>query len=445
MAPTLGQYLWTKYASRVDTSLITGWLPALLTVVGIAALVGLIALPWNRNSWLRGLAVVGGTAIVVVSLDLFIIRVWRPFPDPIPIAVMAWVWLGLSGLALGVAHLAVAPKRVLALFAGLVAFVGIGVVQVNRHYGQFPTTGAALGVTRPTLTDLSTLDKTGDLLAAPPDGYLSEVWRADPVPEKGKIGKVDLPSTVSGFRARPAYVYLPPAYLVTDPRPLLPVLVLLAGQPGSTDAWLISGRLAERMDAYAARHRGLAPIVVLADQLGGTWANPLCIDSRRGNVETYLGVDVPEWVGGQLQAARRKEMWAIGGLSNGGTCALQMAVRKPEVYGRFLDIAGEGEPLDGNRKETIERYFGGDTAAYAAIDPMEIMARKRFEATAGRIAVGAGDPDRDKLWRTFQACQRAGMDMTWQELPGAHTWQVWAPALEQSLEWLAAKTNLVKS
>lgn len=36
------------------------------------------------------------------------------------------------------------------------------------------------------------------------------------------------------------------------------------------------------------------------------------------------------------------------------------------------------------------------------------------------------------------------MDMTWHELPGAHTWRVWAPGLEQSLDWLASKTNLVR-
>ena len=33
---------------------------------------------------------------------------------------------------------------------------------------------------------------------------------------------------------------------------------------------------------------GLAPIAVVADQLGARMANPLCLDSKLGQSETYL-------------------------------------------------------------------------------------------------------------------------------------------------------------
>jgi len=48
----------------------------------------------------------------------------------------------------------------------------------------------------------------------------------------GVVSTVVIPGSVSGFAARPAWVYLPPAALVRNP-PALPVLVLLHGQPGS--------------------------------------------------------------------------------------------------------------------------------------------------------------------------------------------------------------------
>jgi S-formylglutathione hydrolase FrmB len=225
----------------------------------------------------------------------------------------------------------------------------------------------------------------------------------------------------------------------------LPVLVLLAGQPGNTDSWLISGQLAQMLDRYAAAHHGLAPIVVMADQLGSNYADPLCLDSPQGNVETYLRQDVPAWIRRHLQTATDRDTWAVGGLSSGGTCAMQMAVRAPETYGRFLDISGEYQPLDGSMKETVKKYFGGDSDAYAAVNPVEIMKTRRFEGTAGRLVVGTGDDDSyAQLKQVLAATQAASMDMTWLELPGGHNWQVWAPGLEQSLDWLAAKTRLVR-
>lgn len=56
------------------------------------------------------------------------------------------------------------------------------------------------------------------------------------MPATGEVSKVAIPGAVSGFAAREAEVYLPPAYLST-PRARLPVLVLLAGQPASPTDW----------------------------------------------------------------------------------------------------------------------------------------------------------------------------------------------------------------
>jgi hypothetical protein len=55
-------------------------------------------------------------------------------------------------------------------------------------------------------------------------------------------------------------LYLPPAYLGSV-RARLPVLVLIPGQPGGPEDWLLAGRLAAVMDAFAAAHDGLAPVV----------------------------------------------------------------------------------------------------------------------------------------------------------------------------------------
>ena len=104
---------------------------------------------------------------------------------------------------------------------------------------------------------------------------------------RGKVTSAPIPAPASGFTARIGKIYLPPAYFA-DPRPRLPVLVLLAGQPGTPQDWLSAGKLARIMDRFAADHHGLAPVVVVADDTGSRFGNPLCLDSRRGEADTYL-------------------------------------------------------------------------------------------------------------------------------------------------------------
>lgn len=75
---------------------------------------------------------------------------------------------------------------------------------------------------------------------------------------------------------------------------------------------------------------------MVADALGATEANPMCMDSDLGNVFTYLTVDLPSWVKDHLQVSADPRDWAIGGYSYGGTCALQTAVSAPA---RVSDIS----------------------------------------------------------------------------------------------------------
>lgn len=437
-------------SKHMDTSLIVGWLPVALSVAGLLALVGLAFLPARSSWWIRSASTLIGCAILVAAADLYVTKVWRPFPDTLPLEVLAWSWLAVAGTALSLAHLhwrrrAAALLTVPILLAGALALTG-GAEQVNRYYGQYPTLGIALGVTTTPLTDLSTANRRErHFVRVPHADYLSDVWTPPPgLPPVGTVSKIHIPPTDSGFRARDGFLYLPPAYQA-NPRPKLPVLVLLAGQPGTPAAWLISGRVDIMMNGFARMHRGLAPVVLMVDDLGSTFANPLCINSRRGNAETYLAHDVPDWVRANLQTSMDRTRWAIGGLSEGGTCSLQLALRAPRVYGRFIDISGGREPIYGSRQITISRIFGGSKGAYAAVNPIDIMHRRTFPATAGCIIVGKNDPAyRSQQLEVLALGRAAGMDLTYIELPGGHTWHVWGPGLKQSLPWLAEMTRLVR-
>ncbi|MCC3773183.1 esterase family protein, partial [Streptomyces sp. UNOC14_S4] len=228
------------------------------------------------------------------------------------------------------------------------------------------------------------------------------------------------------------------------PRPLLPVLVLMAGQPGSPDDWINSGRLVDMMNAFAAEHRGLAPVVVVVDPLGSQFANTLCVNSRLGNVQTYLATDVPDWIRGHLQTATARTSWIISGISFGGTCSLQLGVNAPQVYGVINDISGQDAPTLGNPKKTVDKAFGGDAAAFAAVNPLDVLARQRFPDTSAAFVAGSDDSTYRPQQRTvYEAAVKAGMRAEWVLLPGGHSWQVWRPGLERQLPWLARRTGLI--
>ncbi len=445
----------------LDWSLIAGPLPVILLVSALLALAWLAA---GRNAPRRGSlrrGARGGSADgaasvrwlaicvpllvlaaggVIALLAWLIDDVWRPFPDSLPFTVVLWSWVALAGLVLAFARqplLRTWPRRAAAIAAGVLALAGAA-NQVNGYFQAYPSLRVVLA---PWLDPQPVFTRTVDVteVVAGPGQALASIWHPPPgMPKAGAVYQVDIPGVASGFAARPGYLYLPPAYLAA-PRPQLPVLVLLAGQPGDPRAWLDSGRIQAVMDGFAERHDGLAPVVVMPDDLGSEFANPLCLNSRLGQVQTYLTVDVPDWITSHLQVRPPGQGWAIGGFSQGGTCAIQLSTQAPRLYPFFVDISGQAEPTLGSRRLTISRAFGGDAAAFARVDPIAVLVRTRFPRNAGVLVAGANDrvytPQQRVMYLT---ARRAGMNVTFMELPGGHDWRVWRGGLEHNVAWLAS-------
>jgi S-formylglutathione hydrolase FrmB len=449
----------------LDWSLIAGPLPVILLIGALLALAWLAA---GRNAPRRsslkngspmgsasGAASAAWLAIcvplsviaaggVVALLTWLINNVWRPFPDLLPFTIVFWSWVALTGLVLAFARQPVLrtwPRRAAALAAGVLV-LATAANQVNGYFQAYPSLRVVLA---PWLDPKPAFTRTADVrvIVARPGQPLESIWHPPRgMPKTGAVYQVTIPGVRSGFSARPGYIYLPPAYL-TSPRPQLPVLVLLAGQPGDPRNWIDSGRLQAVMDGFAKRHHGLAPVVVMPDDLGSEFANPLCLDSRLGNVQTYLTVDVPNWITSHLQVRPPGRGWAIGGLSDGGTCAIQLSTQAPRLYRFFVDISGQIAPTLGSRRLTISRAFGGDAAAFDRVDPIVVLAHTRFPHSAGVFVAGANDRAYTPQQRAmYLAARHAGMKVTFMELPGGHGWQVWRAGLERNVAWLASRLGI---
>lgn len=437
-------------------SLLFGPLPTVLLVIGAMAACFLIIRPDRRWAG-RVLPLVIALASTATATIAWVINgLWRPFPDPLPVAVLIWVAVILSGLGLGLARLRLRGgwQKAAAVLAGI-AVMTAGANQVNRYFGYFPSAAAVVGLPLTQEHPLPSFHRNGvQLVQHQTSAIVAQNWHGPAaMPTGGAVSQVTIPAVSSGFPARAAWIYLPPAYL-TSHRPSLPVLMLITGQPGTSRGWIDAGNVIAVMDAFAATHQGLAPIVVMPDPLGSTLSNPLCTNSSLGQADAYLTRDVPEWLLANVQVDLNTQHWAVGGFSFGGTCALQLSVNHPRLFPTFLDISGQDAPTLGNRQRTLDRAFGGDARAFAKINPLDIFAaasthrsklpnQRDMSALAGTLVVGTNDHLYVPQQRHIQsAAVGAGVSIRWLEVPGAHSWRVAVAGLQQTLPWLSIRMGL---
>jgi S-formylglutathione hydrolase FrmB len=285
----------------------------------------------------------------------------------------------------------------------------------------------------------------GDVLGLPPSDEfeLAELLARHDVPSAGVITTVTIPPDASGFAARPAVIYVPPAWF-DRPRPTLPVVLLLHGTPGTPQDWIDGGQAAATADAYAAAHGGRGPILVMPDINGSLAADTECVDGPAGRAETYLTGDVPAFVREVFHTAAPGRDWAVAGLSEGGSCALMLALRHPTQFETFGDYAGLAGPRSGDTNadtaSAVTTLFAGSSVAFAAHEPA-VLLHRRFPALAGWFEVGDADGEPLAAARSLvPQARQAGITACEVVVPGGgHTFDVFSRAFADSLPWIAGR------
>ncbi len=412
----------------VDTSIISGWLP--LVVVAVAVVVALAAVAGRGFSLRRLLeagALAGGAgALVVLGLWLS----GSHFP-----ASAVWWAAAAFGLLVYTLSNWGAVRRGLAL-AGVVLLAVVAVGALNAAHGTYPTLERLVHlnvVHHVTPSGLSVIERQAEA--------------ARTVPGEGAVVVEHIPATVSHFEAQDAYIYVPPAWF-RSPRPALPTLMLLPGEPGTSSDWTADGDADTTANAYAAQHHGLAPIIVMPDPNGDKTEDSECVNSQFGNAETYLTVDVPAYLRSRFGAATGPHSMAVGGLSAGGTCATMLALRHPDEFDTFASFSGFAEPTykDDGVPESIKILFDGSQEAFDAHDPLALVRTNRYLGMAGWFEVGDEDTvPKDQEARLATAARAAGIETCVRVLSGGHDYVVWRQAFEDALPWLAWRLGLTSA
>ncbi|GAA4745526.1 alpha/beta hydrolase-fold protein [Amnibacterium soli] len=415
-------------------------LAAVYAVVSVLVIVLLLPFGVRARSRGRWYAVLGAAAVLGAGIGWALVWWLGDVQDVFGVQLSTVVHVAGAALFAGVAVALVGLfrtswwRKAVAVVA-VPAVLAAGGLMINEDFAYYPTLGDVVGDTGVGALVAGGLHASSRPLAD---------WRAPAdMPTTGELGTVTIPGTLSHFHARKAWVWLPPAALVKHP-PRLPVVIGLSGQPGQPSDLFLAGHLDETMDAIAKAHHGVAPVLVVPDQLGSATRNPMCVNSRLGRVATYITVDVRHWILSHESVSSDRRAWTIAGFSEGGTCSIQFGSGYPAEFGSIVDVSGELAPRNGTVTQTIDRGFGRSARAYLDASPLHVLAHHRYPSTHAMFAVG-GDDDRYRpiTLRMAKAAARAGMTVRTYVVPGtAHDWHTASQGLAWGIEGLVPRWGL---
>jgi enterochelin esterase-like enzyme len=434
---------WMSHFSLVaPTTLITSYV-----IAGLFAIIMILKPRRRRGHWYRHIviasvlgAIIGGTAIWVVG------DVMNAFDVPPTWVDRIWTGVMVGGICVGVVNIVFGPagRKILAVLA-IASFVVAGGLAINRDVGEYLTLSQALGTDKTAPLTIPKPSTTGDVAFS---GDLYTKWKAPKVmPSHGRVGSVTIPGLKSGFAARDALVYLPPAALVAS-APALPVVILMSGQPASPSSVMTAGKVPETMNALAKRNHGLAPIVVVPDQLGADANNPMCVNGPLGNSATYITQDVPNWIKKHLHVQTQRQAWAVGGFSQGATCSIQFGTGDPATFGAFISVSGQQYPTLSSDAAAITQGFGGSKEKFDAAKPANVMAKHgKYDDTVGYFVAGQTDPTyRHNMAVMSDLAQKHGIKVTRFISPGSgHDWVTAANGFAHGIADLYPRFGLAKS
>jgi pimeloyl-ACP methyl ester carboxylesterase len=400
----------------LDLQIIGGVVPWVLTLISAALLIALLVRRPTKG-WVIGsaIAIVVGVAVAVGVFTWA--NVTGYFEIQLPDAVLGWTAAAFAGIGLALVCIWRGRwwQRTIAVGA-VVAFALTGTVQVNAAFGIDPTVADMLGIT---VSNPIALPSGQHVRPANAGDALYLRWhQSASTPAQGQTGTVSIPGVKSHFHARLAGLYLPPAALAPN-APALPLMIMMMGFPGVPSIQPTAGIVAQ----YAAAHHGLAPIVIVADQVG-TGGDPGCVNGARGNAEQYITTDVLDWARTHLNVIQNPRYWTIAGYSNGATCAVKIAAQYPKVFRNLLAVSPElyiGTHYSG---QMIRKVFRDNRLAWQDAKPGTILQRNAhkhhyYRGVYGVVTTGALDNHYGHQTHLLvRDARKAGMFIDLQVLPG---------------------------
>lgn len=240
----------------------------------------------------------------------------------------------------------------------------------------------------------------------------------------GTIERILVTSPALGGRKQEAYVYLPSGY-AQHPARRYPVLYLLHGFPGRPLAFVETVQMGVIDDALTVRRRAQPLILVMPFGSTGTFTDQEWVDGvQTGNGwGTFVARDLVRAVDERYRTIATLNGRAIGGLSEGGYGAIDIALHHPHEFSVVESWSGYERP------DKIRSIFGSKLQALPANDPGRLLTSVaptlRKLGTYFWFYSGSTDPLRTQNAAFAHALSRARVEHRYFEVYGGHNWAIW--------------------
>ncbi len=277
--------------------------------------------------------------------------------------------------------------------------------------------------------------------------YVDNFWlyRGFPAPRepayvsvRGTKQTISVASAALGGRQQSVIVYLPPGY-ASHPLERYPVFYLLHGFPGFPEQFLLTGQMGIHLDALVAKKRIRPLILVMPFGSTGTftdkeWANGI---RPHEGWETFVARDVVRAIDARYRTIATAAGRAIGGLSEGGYAALNIALHHPAEFSVVESWSGY------QVADNIRSIFGGRKALLAQNSPSAYVSRAAAALRRHHVYVWFYSGTNDSLRSQNEAFARqlAALRVPHEffVVRGGHDWAIWRGQAARALTVAAAR------
>lgn len=244
------------------------------------------------------------------------------------------------------------------------------------------------------------------------------------VAQPGTVERILVASPALGGRRQEAYVYLPSGY-ARHPRRRYPVLYLLHGFPGRPLAFLETVQMGVIDDAFTAKRRAQPLILVMPFGSTGTFDDEEWVDGVHpgSGWGTFVARDLVRAVDARFRTIRSAQARAIGGLSEGGYGAIDIALHHPHEFSVVESWSGYERP------DKLRSIFGPQLAALPANDPRLLV--RKVAPTLRRLGTylwfysGSTDPLHVQNGAFARELSQLNVPHRYFLVYGGHNWALW--------------------
>jgi enterochelin esterase-like enzyme len=228
-------------------------------------------------------------------------------------------------------------------------------------------------------------------------------------------------------------VYLPPSYNTPQGRTKrYPTLYLLHGSPGGDSDWFNAGKANQSADTLIATAKIPELLIITPDGNGRSgetseWGNSF---DRKQLIETFVSVDLVNYVDQKYRTMPAPAYRAIGGNSMGAFGAMNIALHHPDVFGSVISLGGY---------YVAEGGIWGSNAAYIrANSPADYISTDK---QAWTLHLFIGSATKDQPYYTYalnfvKEINKLPIKYNVDIQNGYHSWKIWQIQIYIALLWL---------